>query len=451
MDPLTINGPIPFGRHRDGTVAAAAMRQKCVAVVGTPGSGKTVVEQCFVAGLARCPDALIWMVDMSNGGLANPWLNPWLDQDMATPVVDWVALSQAEALTMCDAANQIIDSRRLAYRQWMRRNNTDKLPVCFEVPAIYLLLDEGKEATGAAGNQRLVRALIKIADKGRGMAVRIIITGLRGTAEVIPSEMMADIGARLVMNVASDAELNHVLGWKQKYNARDFPYPGCGLWRPGLDGSAPQRFRSFDLSEPSSIESIAYACEPWRPALDEPSLAGLSAQVRDAYVSRWERAVPVLTGAVPDEPASAHLGTPPQMSQGPVSLPELPGSVLGVDLPAMIRRIQGAPQRVRRAQAAERMVGERLDHAWADLAGRLDDDRAGGGEGWNDDAATEPRARMRQLLAAAGPDGMSGPKIRDVLSGEGHDVPMTTLYRWLAADADDGGYGVWCPRKGKQP
>lgn len=470
VEPLTVNQPIPFGYNRDGTYAAAEMRQKCVAIVGTPGSGKTVVEQCFLAGLVRCPDALVWPIDLSNGGLTNPWLGPWLDGDMASPVLDWCAFDIGEALTMSEMALQIIDYRRTVYRRLMRRYDDDKLPCSHEIPAIYILLDEGKEATGITGNQRLIRNLIRIADKGRAVAVRIIITGLRATSETIPKEMMADIGARLAMNVAEDNELAHILGWKVKYNARDFPYAGCGLWRDSL-GGAPQRFRSFDLSKPSSIERIAMACEPWRPALDEPSASvGLGSE----YLARWERAVPLLRAGEPDEPgepwpASPGRGEPvspptwtapgsPNWARTPSPQQVSPAHPSPGVSPMAGRSLQaGSDEVAAKIAHARRVIGrrdatapDRVDAEWARLAAELGDDRAAGGEGWTDAVATDPRTRMLDLLAEAGPAGVSGPKIHATLEAAGMHVALRTVYRWLAEDAVDGGYGSYIhPRHGR--
>lgn len=473
MEPLTINRPIPFGRNRDGTFAAAEMRQKCVAVVGTPGSGKTVVEQSFIAGLVRCPDALVWPIDLSNGGLTNPWLGPWLDGDMATPVLDWCAFTVDEALTMSEMALQIIDYRRTVYRPLMRRHNTDKIPCSHEIPAIYILLDEGKEATGITGNQQLIRNLIRIADKGRAVAVRIIITALRGTSETIPKEMLADIGARLAMNVAEDNELAHILGWKVKYNARDFPYAGCGLWRDSL-GGAPQRFRSFDLSKPHSIERIAMACEPWRPRLDEPSASvGLGPE----YLARWERAVPLLRAGEPDEPgepwpASPGRGEPVSpptwtgpgspnwartQSPGPVSPASPPARPSPGVSPAPARSLQaGSDEVAAKIAHARRVLGrrdatapDRVDTEWARLAAELGDDRAAGGEGWQlDDDGHEPLPDGNADAALAvlrryGPAGASGTAVHEALAGAGRQVSLSRVYDYLNERAVKVRHGVY--------
>ncbi len=464
IEPLTINRPIPFGYHRDGTYAAAEMRQKCVAIVGTPGSGKTVVEQCFVAGLVRCPDALVWPIDLSSGGLTNPWLNPWLDGDMATPVLDWCAFTRDEAVIMTRVALEIIAARRLAYRRHMRRADTDIVPCSPDIPAIYILLDEGKEATGVRGNPELISNLITIADKGRAVAVRIIITGLRATSETIPKEMMADIGARVGMKVAEENELAHLLGWKVKFNARDYPYPGCGLWRDDLAG-APQRFRSFDLSKPSSIERIALACEPWRPVLDEPSAAVPSGHL---YETRWDRALPILQGSLHDggpmSPGSGGPGSPvgPAARVSPVppaahrSEPQARAGSPGpahptgrLDLAGLDAKIAKARRMIHLDKAA---APRHVDAEWERLAAQLGDDRAAGGEGWADarpdGGRPDARTRVGQIVAEFQPGGISAPKILAALRAEGYDTGRSTVYEWLNADCVDGGYGAWHPKPG---
>lgn len=471
MGPLTINQPIPFGRQPDGQLAAAAMRQACVAVVGQPGSGKTIVEQNLVAGLVRCPDCLVWGVDLSQGGLANPWLNPWLDGGMDLPVIDWVALDAAEAHAMLDAACAIIGARRAGYRQWMARKRTDKLPVDHEVPAIYIVIDEGKKVTGSRADQKLLAKIIQVADEGRAMAVRLVISGLRGTAEVIPSEMMADIGTRIGMSVSSAAESNYLFGWNHRPNPRDTPHPGCGLWRTDLSG-APVPFRSFNLEDPDRIARIAWAAERWRPQLDAGSLAALGPELGAWYGSRWERALPILGGS--DGPAQiggstpgsragslggSGPGSPAQLPAGPSAqagrfTPALPAGSAPAQPPGSRDRFtelnqaaRAAIDRAKRAVADDRLTGPRVDDEFARLADALADDRAAGGEGWGGDGvAVEPRARLGQLLADVGEDGTSGPKLREQLAAEGHDVPLPTLYRWLKADADDGGYGKWHPK-----
>lgn len=461
LAPLTINRPIPFGVHRDGSPAAARLRDGCAVVVGTPGSGKTIMLQNLLLGLLRCPDCLVWVIDLSRGGLTNPYVGPWRRGLVKHPGVDWVATDEDEALAMVAAANHITAFRREYYEEHMWDAGVDKLPVTHAIPAIEVILDEGKTVTGAAANQYLRRSLIDMTDKGRGMGQRLIMSGLRGTAEVIPSELMANIDIRIGMSVATANESNYLFGWNHKPNPRDTPYPGCGLWRNTLAAGSPMPFRSHDLGNPKVLSTLAAACARWRPTLDEPSrMEGLTPELRDLYDTRWDRAQAQGSGSpagrAQGEPMSPRaLGSPgPRARQGspvrPAVSPDAhrPGAqpldrlTAGLDSSAVDDAFARA-KRVLRAEAAT--APGRLDATWDQIAETLDADRAAGGEGWRDDdpAAADARSRMREILAAAGPDGLSGPKVRDQLAADGHDIPLATVYRWLRADATDGGYGSW--------
>jgi hypothetical protein len=462
LAPLTINRPIPFGVHRDGTPAAARLRDGCAVVVGTPGSGKTIMLQNLTLGLLRCPDCLVWVIDLSRGGLTNPYVGPWRRGLVKHPGIDWVAPDVDEALAMVYAANDIITFRRHHYEEWMWNRNVDKLPASPAIPAITLIIDEGKTTTGVTANQKLLRGLIDIADKGRGMAVRLIMSGLRGTAEVIPSELMADIDIRIGMSVSTVTESNYLFGWNVKPNPRDTPYPGCGLWRPTLSAGAPIPFRSHDLGRPQLLARLAAECGRWRPTLDEPSRTeGLTPELRAVYESRWERAQGAGSGR-----AQSVLVNPP--SPGSVSTAQQQGSLVsprvhqagspdrtehglsrltaGLDSTA----VDQAFARAKRAIAAEAATApDRLDRTWSQIVKTLDADRAAGGEGWRDDPAAEPAADWRaaavSILAGAGDGGMSGPKLLAELHGQGLKVSLTALYGWLRERCRDGGYSRWLP------
>jgi hypothetical protein len=450
VEPLSINRPIPFGRHRDGSTAAALLRRQSFVIVGEPDSGKSVGLHVFNAGLMRCPDALVWHIDLGGAGLSAPWIGPWLDGDMARPVVDWVAHDLDEALLMTETAIQIVKGRRAVYREWMRRQNTDVLPVSAEIPAIEILMDEVAEGVGVAGHPALQERVVRINQLGRFVAVRMGVAALRATTDVLPKAAMTSIGARIGMRVADDAELSYLMGWKLRFDPSAYPYPGCGLWRPGNSGPPPEKFRFYDLSEPERLERLAWACEPWRPALDEGSLSTVHPDLRALYATRWERTGAALSGDwTGGSPSPAHPGPRAQVQMSPAG----PVSPSGSARPAPdVSRLDAKIDHARRVIASEqRKARLDVDSEWAALAGHLADDRAAGGAGWaDDDGATEPRARMRQLVDAAGDDGVSISKILKSLADEGHDVPKPTLYRWLKKDTTDGGYGIW-RRKGEQP
>jgi hypothetical protein len=113
---------------------------------------------------------------------------------------------------------------------------------------------------------------------------------------------------------------------------------------------------------------------------------------------------------------------------------------------------RAAIDRAKRAVAAERLTGPRVDDEFARLADALADDRASGGEGWADDlppgGRPGARARTAEIVAAFQPDGISAPKILAALRAEGYDAGRSTVYEWLKADCVDGGYGAWHPKPG---
>jgi S-DNA-T family DNA segregation ATPase FtsK/SpoIIIE len=411
MLPLTINGPIPFGWHRDDTVAAAELRSRCALAVGETGSGKSNLLQNLNAGLVRCPDALVWHIDLGGAGMSLPWLGPWLDGETDRPVIDWVAADVPEAIAMTECALAVITRRRLAYRREARRADVDMLPLTHQVPGVYIVLDEGAEAMGVTASARLQANLVSIIELGRSVGVRVVLSALRATSDVLPARAKRQLGLRVGMRVTDPEEINHLFGWSYRPDPEDTPYPGCGLWRDGAAGPV-RPFRSWDLTRPSSIGRVARACQSWRPTLDGPSLAGAQ---RELYEGRWERVRPLLDGDPPMAvPAAANPGGQPG---GGLDLSK-------VDEAIAVARILTMPR-----QAVDARVAE-LEQRLAPRPGP-----AGG--------AVEPRARMLELLDAAGPDGLSGDAVLSALRDEGVSVARSTVFEWLRRDAVDGGYGRW--------
>lgn len=447
MNPLTINAPIPFGLHRDGSVAAAELRRKSAVLVGEPDSGKSVGLHCLAAGLFRCPDAIVMGIDLGGAGFIAPWLSPWLDDGATRPVFDAVAPDVDEALFLTQFLLDVIQVRRVIYRDHMRRNNSDVLPLSPDVPGILLLVDESAEAVGLTGHPRLQSNVIRINQLGRFVGVRCILTALRATTDVIPKPAMTSIGARIGMGVADEAELHYLFGWKLKIDAGAYPYPGCGLWRPKNSGPPPEKFRFFNLSEPESLERIAWAVERWRPELDLLTLDAVERLTPGSaahWAARWERVLPRLTGdglALQGSPAQPPGGAPA------ASAGSRPGPGLSLANPAQaqggldLARLQAKIDAARRAVAAERQLGS-IEDQFARIAGQLADDRAAGGEGWADGRQLDDaRAAALHLLDQAGPEGLSGPRVHELLVEQGAAMTSRTVYRWLAADAIDAGYG----------
>lgn len=450
---LTIDGPIPLGVYRDGTQVEANLRQCCSFTVGQRGSGKSNFLHNLSAGFLRCPDVLVWHIDLGGAGLALPWVGPWLDGDMERPVVDWVATDPAEAILMTEFALQVIDRRRAAYRLRMKERNSDILPCSFDLPAIRIILDETAEAAGQAADPRLKANITRIIQLGRSTAVGFDLSGLRGTSAVCPTEAMAQISMRVLFGVASVEEIGYALGWHTKLNPADAPYPGVGWFRPSL--ADPVRvFRGPRTALPHTIESIAHAVADRRPALDAKSL---NVPLREQYLSRWDRVVPLLAARDGDRgepPVSTAVSIPlgtvstagrhaaPTGGEHLVSTGEHPGGHAGEQaareqaagsvstLQASVDAFKRSLEAAQRAYAAPRVdPADEVPAPRAELTLLKPHDAA--------------RARMMELLHEAGAEGMSGPAVAKALADEGYPGTQATVYRWLAELAVDKGYGCF--------
>lgn len=394
---LSGNGPIPIGRHRDGTVAEVTVREACTMVVSETGGGKSNYLHTLTAGYVRCPDILVWHVDLGGAGLALPWIAPWLDSGLAgQPVVDWVAPTVAEAVTMTEMALQIIMRRRVAYRRLMTQANTDVVPCTHDLPQIRIINDETAEAAGVAASPRLRDNLVRIIQLGRAAGVRVDLSALRATNTVLPTDAERQIRVRAMFGVEDEAEVGHALGWTTRLSLGAATHPGVGWWRPGRAGAI-RAFRTPHTAKPATIAAIARQCQDRRPALDPASLA---VPLRDAYLSRWDRVVPLLD----DDTDTQNLAPArPVTSRG------------GVDLGVLDAKIATA--------RLSTMPAEVVDGRFAALAEQLEDDRA---DRW---------AQAAAILDRAGPDGMSGAALAQALADAGQPVPSQSLYDWLGRAA----------------
>jgi S-DNA-T family DNA segregation ATPase FtsK/SpoIIIE len=429
--PLSVNGPLPIGWFRDGRPVTVSLRRECMNVTAKTDGGKTNLLHTVTAGLVRCPDALVWHIDLAGGGLALPWLAPWLEGHAGEPAIDWPATTVEEALLMTEMALQIITDRRRAYHPLMRAQNTDVVPMSADVPEIVIVLDESAEAAGDAANPTLRSNLVRILQLGRTTGVRAVMSTLRFTGGNMPTDAQAQIGSRVLFGVADEAEVGYALGWRVRLDPTSAAHPGCGWIRPSL--AAPiEVFRSLHTSPPQVIDRIAIECASRRPTLDAVSAA---VPLGQHYAARWDRVLPDMTG----EPVSVRPGetarrVPPTVPPG--TSPAASPSVSGMDLAGFSRDVRAAADRMLTPEVVgaqfEQLVGSMGDRDEADVLRELAAEKA-----------TAPRDRMMAILDAAGPAGLSGPKVGEALATAGHQVPEATLYRWLKAAARDGGYGAW--------
>lgn len=292
VTPLTINGPLPFGFHRDGTLAGAELRFRSALFVGETGSGKTNAQENINHGLVRCPDVVLCMIDLNGGGMPLQWLLPWLEGQATRPAVQWPAGDIPEALRITDWAIQVMQNRKKSASDLMRKHNVRVVPISPDMPAIVIVVDEGKSAMNAPGGVQLARNIELLLDQGRAVGIRVVFSGLRAVASVLSSDAKTQMGLRVGMQVADEAEIFHLFGWSAKVDLRDAPYTGCGFWRDGTNGLL-RPFRSFHADPPDMILRTCAAAASWRP---DPDPAALAVPAARFWHDRWDRVIPQLTG-----------------------------------------------------------------------------------------------------------------------------------------------------------
>lgn len=430
---LSFMGPLPVGMHRANRVATIEIAEDPVVIVGRQGSGKTTTIQVINLDLARCDDALIWHIDLNGAGMSRPWITPWLEGRAGVPVVDWVAATPEEALLMVRTLIAICQGRKGAYQALMRSVDDDKIPVSRAVPAIVLVTDEGAEAVAAnRGNRELAVGLETLASTGRAARGRLIISGVRATADIIPVPIQAQAGVKIWMRPEDQHETAQLLGWHSGVSIDDAPHPGSGLMRkPGTAGI--QTYRGHVL-KPAQIEEASIILAPRRPTLDQPS-AAIGGR---AYAERWDRyrawastQVGGDTMTVPATPTSPEP-TPAPQGKGVAGLAAAAG-----DLTDSLAELRRARERATQARPT--------DDTEAEFARIVAGYQPVGGEGGgSSDRGTTGVERMFHVLTAAGPGGMHYETLHARLKSDGVHVSQATLFRWLkSVEKIDGRPGVY--------
>jgi hypothetical protein len=450
--PLTVTEGLPVGVYRDWQPAELTLLDDALIAVGVRGTGKSNFLNVVLAALARCPDALIWVVDLNGSGLARSWIEGWLQRPDGRPVIDWVAPTAAEAHRMTGAAVRIAKARKAGYYRRSKAADDDKLPVDAQVPEIVLVLDEGAEVLSLRAEERKILdnidTLISI---GRAARVQVAFSALRPNSDVIGSVNLKKQANTKVMTGPNDAgEIANLYG-------RGFPVPDQTM--PGValvttfTRPRPALAKIYRL-RPARIEAIAAACQAWRPALDALSVRAAGPH----YPDRWDRYRTWLndqTGPDLDDTEDTMPDTPRQDRPGS-ALEGLSTSAAHLqDSLASLREDAAAAEAARAGgQPDPGQTGQQdstngqdqdedddeedtagLRRAFAEIVADLD-----GGP-------VEGPTRMLELLAEAGEEGLHWQRLVDLLVAEGITCSKPTLYRWLSGAGDavrsTGKSGCW--------
>ncbi|MFD8629605.1 DNA translocase FtsK [Streptomyces hygroscopicus] len=285
---ISLTERFPFGVYRNGELALGSLCNDCGILVGETDAGKTNSLRVVTAQLARMPDALIWAIDTTGGGVALPWITPWATEGLASaPIVDWIAHTDDEARLMLKMAAEIIAARKAGYQQLMREKKTDnKLPISAEIPGIVIICDET-----ASLPYDIKEMIDKIEQEGRAMRVRMLVAALRATQDAITAMMKLMSKWRVGMTVSDAEELAYLFPGYIKIDPKDAPVAGAG-WNmhTRLGPKKPTAMKVWRLVD-ELMDTICAATAGRRPKLDELSA---SVDIGEHYPQRWARTLPDL-------------------------------------------------------------------------------------------------------------------------------------------------------------
>ncbi|MEV0733420.1 hypothetical protein [Polymorphospora sp. NPDC050346] len=470
----SVNNPLSIGVWRDSSEVAGVFRQYTALYIGPDGSGKTTLMDVTIARHLETVDSIPMIIDLNGGSLAIPWLVAWrknLDR-VPEPPIGWVADNVDEALAMTNWLLTVAKDRKRTYAHLKIATNSTLLPISADVPQYEVFVDECAEILGdrqTFTDPRLAKLrdnLEEIQRIGRDSGVRMVIAGLRATAEVIGTASIKKLaGIRVAQAVGDADELNFLFGWKVKVSSEEATMPGTGHATIQRQGQ-PQPYRTYNL-KPAGREHVVLATADRRPAIDTrarqlggATLANRWARAADliAAVDRTIAAAAALTGGTP--PPAAPIPTATPIKEDPVStIP--PADMSGLSLDEVNARLNSAQANLAKAVADADAAAQRnrdVDPATgkprdARLASEFDDvmqgfnldvdptpaapatdtgsttDASGAGAA----PASGPTAKERcwELLKAAGTDGTGASALAAQLKADGHKTTRQTVSDWL--------------------
>jgi hypothetical protein len=439
---LSITRPIPVGLFEDGQVCAVTLREVATLIVGLRGSGKSNLLNVLLAQLARCPDVLVFAIDLKGGRMAAPWIEPWLAGRTPRPVVDWLATDREEAERMLRALERAIQARSRS------GSGGEKITPSPEQPAVLLVCDEiavilgvgtggPRSSLDGVTNATLARLATQLVMTGRSEAIDLIMATQRGTVTMLGSaDLKSQCAVRIGLGVASEGDARLIIPDDTRI-ATDLArlgHPGTGIVQQGKNGRVmPVKFYRI---EHEMISEIAERYGRVRPGPDKV----LEEALGEDYRTRWSPGriaripgvgsrplVPALAGGQQRIPIAA----PPQAE----ALPAGPSAAMPTISPAVTPA--GAPAVAPAVMPAAEPPHGRADERFAELAASA-----------AQDAGHPARQRMVAMLQSAGVKGLIVRSIADQLSVAGYDVAHQTIHRWLTEEAAAGraehaSYGRW--------
>ena len=417
----TINEEFAVGIDEIGGVTKITLQGLHMFLVGATGMGKSNLLNVIIAQLARCPDTLIWVIDMKYGRTARPWIAAWARGETQDPAIDWVATTRDEASLMINAFKTAVEARAKSGKGGSKITPSASTPqiilICDEMAGLFSQKTSGKKSRlpeGATSNQEFIELSEEVTQLGRSEACSSAWATQRGTANFSGSgNLKANCMMRIALGAATEGDLQYVIP-DAKASRKQLAYmgstPGVGLTAITSNVSGLTRFFWHDHPEVNG-QSLCYdgdspdRCVPECPVYQSsmevgrvrPALDRITAErIGEVYANRWRR--------VQEDPDSTLLPGG-QLPAGAVGI----ASVDTSDFEEIMRR-GGIKD------------GESNDHP--------------------------ARIRYREMLAARKAFGASTAQLMRWLKEEGLEVARETLQRWMRADSQAGlvhnpDYGRW--------
>ncbi|MET9436890.1 hypothetical protein [Streptomyces sp. NPDC006551] len=457
--PLSILTGIPWGLQPNSEPVVVRLREACALILGPPGSGKSTFLDGILAGFARCPDVITFVIDLKAGAVGRPWARPWME-DMGymkpttgtqpaprgtRPGVDWIASTPAEALLMMRVVIAINAARQHAYQDLMDAKNTTLLPVSRDIPQIEVVIDEGAELLSApTRGDQIMKELQELVKKTmrttRAMGERLVLTAIDGNVSAIGNtevRKFSPVGVALTSGESVTSNISKLFS-NVKVDTAQLNEKGAGvIGQAGADGFDPGPFKTWRTS-PNMVRDVVLATNDRRSTLDQVSAdAG-----GDIYAQRWSpQRAGWLWGAPEYRDPEITFGDDDNDDDTSTSRPAAPrrATSTGGGLNLSYKRNQQPQLPDDDADALADKLMQEIDARFGTT-----DEPTPTPQGLNlsykkntdPDAGIDPRhAFVRQLIRSAGTDGLSTQHLWEALTrkyADGWDRTVVTT--WLSKD-----------------
>lgn len=288
--PRSVYEQFPVGVLRASESAGMCVREHSTFIWGQTGSGKTTQLNNAIKGLQECGDVLTIALDYNGGGVALPWMLPWLLGKVDRPAFEWVIDNAREARIAMDIVYEWAMDRKRRSNMIKREANTTLFPVSRDHPQIVIVVDECKQVIGAdaynagahSDRSYVCKKIEQIMSEARDVGITFIFAGLSATEETISRFAKSLCYNRIGMRVTDTAELAYGMDNDHTLKIEQVDVQGAGFFKVGT--SRGRVFKGFNQL-PSDIEQTVLATAKWRPPMDEHCLR-IGGR---AFAERWIR------------------------------------------------------------------------------------------------------------------------------------------------------------------